>query len=447
MLNNTLKQDLESLKIDRQQRRETFAANHTERFRLLIAVVSLLIIGGGYFTLTNNAKPKVVEVVQVFRATISPGEAVLAASGHVSARAKVDVGSSASGIVEFILKQGEFVEQGQIIARLDDSEAQAQMLQAKASLSEAQIKLDELQAGSRQQEIAQAKAGVTQVEAKLKNAKMSLQRTRELYKSGLISRQALDEAETQADVAQAEYAAAAQQYELVRLGPRVEQIEQARSQVQVAQASVRYYAALLDKKVVRAPISGVVLERFVSRGEMVGMGFAGQDYGKAALLTIADPKDLQVELDISEKDISKVVLRQPANIILDAYPGQTYQGELVELSPKANREKGTIQVKVKVGDPDSRWRPGMTAQVNFLQTQQPQSEQSAILIPKAALVSRAEGSFVYLVKDSRVSAQAVKTGRVADNAVEIVQGLQDVDTVIVSGLDRLTDGQQVVVKN
>jgi HlyD family secretion protein len=447
LLNNTLKQDLESLKIDRQQRWGTPATSHTKRFGLLIAVTLLLIVGGGYFILTTNAKLKAVEVVRVFRATTSAGEAILAASGHVSARAKVEVGSSASGVVEFILDQGEFVEKGQIIARLDDSELQAQMLQAKASLSAVQIKLNELEAGSRQQEIAQAKAGVTQVEARLKNAKMSLQRTRELYKAGLVSRQALDEAQTQSDVVQAEHTAAAEQYELVHLGPRIEQIEQARSQVQLAQANVQYYATLLDKKVVRAPINGIVLERFVNRGEMVSIGFAGQDFGSAALLTIADPKDLQVELDISEKDISKVALHQPASIILDAYPGQMYRGELVEFSPKANREKGTIQIKVKVGDPDSRWRPEMTAQVNFLQPQQPQHEGSAILIPKAALVSRGEDSFVYLVKDSRISVQAVKAARIVDNTVEIVRGLEDGDTVIVSGQDHLTDGEQVVVKD
>ena len=447
MLTDTLRQDLESLKIDRQRGRWKPSAISARRLGVVIAIASLMVTGSGYFILSSTGKSKEVEVVRVFHAIATPGDAILSASGHVSAHNKVEIGSSASGIVEFICEQGQVVQKGQVVARLDDSELRAQMLQAKAGLSAAQIKLNELQSGSRQQEIAQAKAGVAQVEARLKSARVSLQRTQQLYNAGLVSRQALDEAETQSDVVQAEHTTAANQYEMVNLGPRSEELEQARSQVELARANVQYYAALLDKKVVRAPISGIVLERFVNRGEMVTISFTGQDHGSAALLTLADPNDLQVELDISEKDISKVAQHQPARISLDAYADHTYQGELVEFSPKANREKGTVQIKVKVNHTDSHWRPEMTAQVSLIQEPQPKQEQSALLIPKTALVSLGEASFVFVVKDSRASARAVKTGRELGGKVEVVEGLEDGDTVIVNGQDHSTDGEKVAVKN
>lgn len=448
MLNDTLRQDLESLRIDRQRGRwKPSAGNSARRLALVIGISSLIITGSGYFLLSSAGKSKEVEVVTVFRAVATPEETILSASGHVSARDKVEIGSNASGIVEFICEQGQVVQKGQVVARLDDSELQAQMLQAKAGLSAAQIKLTELQAGSRRQEIAQARAGVAQVEARLKSARANLQRTQQLYNAGLVSRQALDDAETQSDVAQAERTTAASQYEMVNLGPRSEELDQARSQVELASANVQYYAALLDKKVIRAPISGIVLERFVNRGEMVTISFTGQDHGSAALLTLADPNDLQVELDISEKDISKVALRQPARISLDAYADNIYQGELVEFSPKANREKGTVQIKVKVTHPDSRWRPEMTAQVSLIQERRPKQEQSELLIPKTAVMSLGETSFVFVVKDSRASARLVKTGRELGGKVEIVEGLQDRDTVIVSGRDHLTDGEKITVKN
>jgi multidrug resistance efflux pump len=291
---------------------------------------------------------------------------VLSAAGYIIARNQVEVASKITGrIVSLEVKEGDFVKQGQVIARLDDYEVSAQVRQAQANLEAAQARLKQLEAGSRQQEIERAKAQMERAKADLNNAELNLQRAERLVKEGVLSQQLLDDARARHEIALKAYQAAKEDYDLVRIGPRQEEIDLARAQVQQAAAALAFAQAQLENTIIRAPVAGTILDRYVDLGEMVTTGFASERGARQALVSLADLNDLQVELDITEADIAKVQLDQPTIITPDAYPDRHYQGIVEYIAGVADRQKATIQTKVKVLNPDAFLRPDMGAQVSF----------------------------------------------------------------------------------
>ena len=138
----------------------------------------------------------------------------------------------------------------------------------------------------------------------------------------------------------------------MRLGPRQEQIDALRAQVNQAQGTLDYAQIQLANTVIRAPIDGTILERNVERGEFVTTGFVGDKGAKGYVVAIADLHDLEVELDINQNDFAKLDSKQPGIITTDAYPDRKYPGGIHEIAPEANRQKATVQVKVKIVKPD-----------------------------------------------------------------------------------------------
>ena len=194
----------------------------------------------------------------------------------------------------------------------------------------------------------------------------TLDRTRALAGEGVLSQQALDDAQAKYDSAAASAASLEKAYELVRIGPRQEEIDAMRAQVRQAQGTVDYAQTQLDNTVIRAPISGTILERNVEKGEFVTTGFVGDKGAKGYVVSLADLNDLQVELDISQNDFAKLGPRQAGIVTTDAYPDRKYKGYIEEIAPEANRQKATVQVKVKIAEPDDYLRPEMNASVAFV---------------------------------------------------------------------------------
>src|SRR4029079_11042225 len=149
-------------------------------------------------------------------------------------------------------------------------------------------------------------------------------------------------------------------------GPRKEQIDAQRATVRQLEGSLSLSMVELNNTVIRSPISGTVLERNVEVGEFVTTGFVGDRGAKGYVVSIADLTDLRVELDVSQNDFAKVSPNQPCWIVTDAYPDKKYQGVVDLISPEANRQKATVQVRVKVLNPDELLKPDMNATVSFL---------------------------------------------------------------------------------
>jgi len=261
----------------------------------------------------------------------------------------------------------------------------------------------------------------------------------------VLARQVLDDVQTKHDVQVARAIAFENAYELVCLGPRQEQIEALRAQVRQAQGILAFAQTQLENTVISAPVAGTVLERNVERGEFVTTGFVGDRGAKGYVASVADLKDLDVELDISQSDFANLVARQRVIITADAYPDRKYEGYIHEISPEANRQKATVQVKVKIAHPDEYLRPDMNASVAFVMpgklSSEPQSKHG-IVVPASAVRDDA----VFIVVDGRVVRRAVKVAGKSNRSVQITTGLIGGEDLVVNAPKNLKDGDKVRVK-
>jgi HlyD family secretion protein len=342
----------------------------------LSGALFVALIGLGYYTYlltyakeTSKPGPAVVDQPKDTPVEVPPEvtREVLIASGYIVAHHIHELGSKVMGKVEWIgVEKGDFVRKNQLLVKLEDREYQAQLEQAKAAQKLAEIRLEELEAGSRPEEIERARAEVDRTRADAKNARLEYERMQNLVASGVISDQELDNAKSRFEMAEAAVGVAEKSLRLFEIGPRAEQIEQARAEVERASASVKYYQTMLDATEIRAPITGTVLRRIAEIGEMVTTSFAGTSGAKSAVVALADLNDLQVELDISQSDFNRISRDQECQMVPETYPDRIYPCEIDEISPEANRQKASIQVKVKVLEPDEFLRPEMSATVTFL---------------------------------------------------------------------------------
>jgi HlyD family secretion protein len=190
-----------------------------------------------------------------------------------------------------------------------------------------------------------------------------------------------------------------------------------------------------------------VLERIVERGEMVSPSAVGESGAKTSVVSLADLNDLQIELDISQQDFARLKMGQRAEIIPEAFPDLKYSGFIAEIAPEANRAKATVQIKVKVDNPDEQLRPEMNARVNFL-TEAAAAVESGkfpgrVLVPKAAVVHRDGADFVFVVKGTRVEQRVIRLGEAAGDFYNVIDGLSGGESAAVTGVDKLRDGDRV----
>jgi HlyD family secretion protein len=266
-----------------------------------------------------------------------------------------------------------------------------------------------------------------------------------------MSRQTLDDAQARYDAQVARFASFEKTHALVGAGPRREDIDAMRAQVRQAEGSLAFAQTQLDNTVISAPISGAILERNVERGEFVTTGFVSDRGAKGYVVSLADLNDLQVELDIDQKDFAKLGPRQPAFITTDTYPDRKYQGEIIEISPEANRQKATVQVKVKVLKPDEFLRPEMNASVAFYSPEKPGEKGENQASPAKPLItiptSAVRDGAVFMVVDGRAVRRQIQVSGTSSQGATISNGLIGGEDLIVNPPADLKDGQKVRPKS
>src|ERR1700681_2109872 len=379
-----LNERLRSLKIDRTPTALPPVQNRVPKKLLLAISVLVALVAIGYFYFFSAPKTISAAPVKLESGANSSAGAVLSVSGYVVAHHKIDVGAKVMGRVAWIgVEKGDKVRQGQVLVRLEDNDFRAQSNQARANLAAAQARLDQLRAGSRPQEKMKDRAGVLQAQATLTNAESEYERTAKLYAAGVSSKAELDRATAQRDNARALVEAARQSSAMTDIGPRPEEIRAGEAQVRQMKAALDYADTQLAATEIRAPVSGTVLQRIVERGEMVSPSAFGESGARTSVVSLADLNDLQIELDISQTDFSRLKMGQRAEIVPEAFPNLKYTGFIAEIAPEANRAKATVQIKVKVENPDEQLRPEMNVRVNFLADAAPAGNNVAkpVLVP------------------------------------------------------------------
>jgi HlyD family secretion protein len=440
--------ELKNLKIDRSNRPENAPSRWAVRW-IISGVALFLLLGAWRFTTAKlNAAPEVrtQRVVALSAASASPG-IVLNATGYIVAAHKIEVAAKVVGKVKWIgVDKGDRVREGQVMVRLEDDEYQAQLQQAKGQLAMLQARLEEALHGSRPEEISQALANVEAAKADLENARVTLNRTKDLVREGVAPVQTLDDAQARYDSALHRWNALQKAYELVKLGPRQEEIDALRGQVEQAKGAVAYAETALANTVIRAPVSGTILERAVEKGEFVTTSFVGDRGAKGYVVSLADLNDLEVELDISQNDFAKLHSGQHGIVTTDAFPDRKYDGFIKEISPEANRQKATVQIKVKIIRPDDYLRPEMNASVAFISDEKPASpaalSKPVILVPASAL--RDGAVFVYF--NGRAVRRAVRTSPSTNQGVQVESGLIGGEDLILDPPAGLKDGDKVRLK-
>ena len=447
---DTKHEDLQSLRIDRSARGDGEPPSWARRYILIgIAIVVLL----GICALAYRLLAPDVPEVEVTRATAQSSDAggiVLSATGYIVAHHKINVNSKVTGRVKWIgVEKGDKVKEGQVLVRLEDDEFQAQYQQAHGAAENARAYYEELKNGSRPEEIQQAQHNLEEARASLVDDKLTLDRTQNLFTQGVVSRQALDDATAKFQTDQQRANSLERTFDLTKLGPRAEEVARAKGAMTQAEGQEAYAKSQLDATVIRAPVTGTILERTAEKGELVTSQFASGAEGgpQGEVVALADLNDIQVELDIAQDDFAKLTAQEKSIVTVDAFPDRKYNGVIQEISPEANRQKATVQVKVQILNPDEYLRPEMNSTVKFLANEKPaaNSAPSGVFVPTAAVRDQNGGKVVFIAFDDKAVMRPVQV--VAERSGGfLVSGLVGGENVITVAPPGLKDGDKIKVK-
>src|SRR5581483_3112658 len=329
---DTKHKDLEGLRIDRSAPIEDGAGSLWAKTYILAGIGLIVLLGIGALAyrlfVGSTAEVEVVRAAAEGGNNVA-GNVILTATGYIVAHHKINVNSKVTGRVKWIgVEKGDKVKEGQVLVRLEDDEFRAQYLQAKGAADSARAYLQELQHGSRPEEVAQARHNLDEARAALSDDKVTLDRTRQLFSQGVVSRQALDDAIAKYDSDQQRANSLNQSFQLSKLGPRTEEIERAKGALEQAEGQEDYAKSLLDATVIRAPVSGTILDRTAEKGELITAQFASSAEGgpQGSVVSLADLNDIQADLDIAQDDFAKLTPHQKAIVSVDAFPDLHWNG-------------------------------------------------------------------------------------------------------------------------
>ena len=439
-------EDLKSLRIEDHHRGEGPEEPRWSKRYILVGITVVAVLS--LVTLIYRVAQGSVAEVETARATVDSGAVggtTLNATGYIVAHHKINVNSKVTGRVKWIgVEKGDKVKEGQVLVKLEDDEFRAQYLQAKGAYEAAKARYEAAKNGSRPQEVDRAQHDLDQAKAQLADDKSNLERIRPLVQQGVFSRQQLDDAVARYEGSVQKVNSLQKSFDLMKIGPRQEDIEAARGQMVQSQGQMNYAKSQLDATEIRAPVTGTILDRTAEKGELILAQFASS---AGSVVSLADLNDLQVELDISQDDFAKLSPKQKAVVYTDAYPDKKYKGYIAQISPEANRQKATVQVKVQIENPDSFLRPDMNATVQFLSDDKTATMQpvAGVLVPLAAVKDLNGKKVVFIDYKDHAKAREVQVISTR-NTGYLVSGLNGGEDVIVNAPPDLKDGAKVKLK-
>jgi len=442
---DTKHKDLEGLRIDRAAPAEPSAPLWAKAYILVgVGVIVLLGIAALAYRFLAGSTPE----VEVVRATAEGGDiggVVLTATGYIIPHHKIEANSKVTGRVAWIgVEKGDKVKEGQVLVRLEDQEFRAQYDQARGAADSARAQFEQLQHGSRPEEIQQTEHNLSEARATAANDKLTLDRTRTLVDQGVLSKQALDDATAKYEASQQRAHSLEQNNQLAKIGPRTEEIARAKGAVTQAEGQAAYAKSQLDATVIRAPISGTILDRSAEKGELLTGQFAS---AARPVFSIANLDDIQADLDIAQDDFAKLGPHQKAVVTVDAFPDLKWNGEIAEMSPEANRQKATVEVKVQILNPDSHLRPEMNTTVRFIAEENKGSttQSAGAYVPTAGIRDTDGKKYVFIAFNGKAMKRDVKVLSQRSGGA-LVSGLNGGETIITIAPETLKDGDKIKIK-
>jgi len=394
------KSALDGLRIDRGP-----AADPAPKWRLLVVALAgaaFLAVSWWWF---SRSKALEVRTVMV-RLAASNGPAsrtVLDASGYITARRQSTVSSKVTGkVVQVFIEEGKRVQEGQVLARLDDTNIKASLRLAEAQLDSIRSALDETR-------------------VRLKEAELQLKRITDLAVNGIATRADLDHAEAEAQSLQA-------------------RLERQKVDITVAEREIAVWQQQLDDTIIRAPFAGVVTSKNAQPGEMISPMSAGGGFTRTGICTIVDMDSLEIEVEVNESYINRVEPGQAVEAKLDAYPDWVIPCRVIAIIPTADRQKATVKVRVAFEKLDPRILPDMAAKVAFRGAEEAVVANRAFVVPRTALQTLDGRDAVFVVQHGRAERRAVTVTAARDQEAVIASGLTAGERVIVGSPKGLSDG-------
>jgi RND family efflux transporter MFP subunit len=398
---------LSDLKIDPASRTNDRGGRRT----LIIAAAGLAVIAALAVVIVTRSAPIEVAVASARPAPAAGTQTVLNASGYVTPRRRATVAAKITGrVTEVLVDEGMVVEQGQVLARLDDSDARRRYEAIRADRDV-------------------ARAAIYELEVNLADARRTLRRTLDLHADGVASQQDLDSATAAADALEA-------------------RLMVARRSLESAEAQLAVAAQDLENYVIRAPFAGIAVSKDAQPGEMVSPVSAGGGFTRTGISTIVDMESLEIEVDVNESYIARVSPGQPADAILDAYPQWHIPATVRTIIPTADRQKATVKVRLTFDELDPKILPDMGIKVAFLELADQEGGtplQAQSMIPASAVRKDGSQAVVFIVDGETVERRAVTLGRELGTEVEVLAGVAPGERLVVDEVAGLTDGQRVRV--
>lgn len=399
------KEKLASLRIDREPARKTRAPWAA----IVLSLTALVIAALWWFNRQQAAIQVKVDVAREIGA--SQAGSVLNASGYVTARTMATVSSKVTGkVVAILIEEGMVVEEGQILARLDDRN-----LVRQRSLASAQVDA--------------AEAALAETHALLREAHLSLRRVTDLVSKGFATESERDTAQAQAESLEA------------RLATQKHNVEVARRQVDV-------WDQQIEDTLIRAPFAGVIVSKDAQPGEMISPVSAGGGFTRTGIGTLVDMSSLEIEVDVNEAYINRIVADQRVTANLDAYPDWPIGCHVIAIIPTADRQKATVEVRIGFDKLDDRILPDMGVKVTFHESEQKRREPApvaALYVPNEAVAFSGSESEVWIVSAGQATRKRiVGAGRDA-NGYRITSGLAAGDRVITASDRPLEEGITIEV--
>jgi RND family efflux transporter MFP subunit len=403
---------LKELRIDHHERDE--ARSRPGWLWPLVAAVVLLVVGGGGAAWYLLQRPLAVQTATASAPGAGGAGAVLQATGYVTARRAATVSAQITGtLTQVLIEEGDRVAKGQVLARLEDSAWRASLNVAFAN-------------------VAASQAQVAQAQAQLNQAEADARRQEELAASGMMSRQAAEQARTAVHTAAA------------MLEARKRENDAARAQAAAAQVN-------FDYTVIRAPFAGIVTVKAAQVGEIISPLSAGGGFTRTGVGTIVDMDSLEVDVDVNEAFIGNVRPEMPCEAVPEAYPDWKIPARVIAIVPAADRGKATVKVRVALEQKDKRLVPDMGVRVSFLGERPkaaPAGGPKGVLVPPQALAQRDGATVVFVVGEGgRVQQRGVKPASQDVGTMKLIpEGLKAGETVVVSPPAALHDGSDVTTE-
>jgi RND family efflux transporter MFP subunit len=375
-----------------------------------IVLLAVLLAGAAFWWHGRADGVEVRTVPARQRAGGGADRTILNASGYVTARRQATVSAKVTGKVgEVLIEEGMKVKEGQVLARLDDSNIKTSLDVAEAQLQSTRLTLEETR-------------------AQLKQADLEFARDTELAKAKFISPSDLDKAESDAMTLRA-------------------RVSRQQLDITTAERQVALWKQQIEDMVIRAPFDGVITTKNAQPGEMLSPVSAGGGFTRTGIGTVVDMNSLEIELDVNENYINRVEPGQPAEAALDAYPDWRIPCKVIAIIPTADRQKSTVKVRVGFDKLDPRILPDMSVKVAFRETAAaPVSVTRAVLVPKNALLSQDGRDVVFVAQNGRAERRAVTVSDTQGDDSVLSAGVSAGEIIVVNPPPTLKDGTPVKEK-